>query len=63
MTKPHTPYMPPAAAKRSFRREALSDDPSLEGEALDMEVKRRYKAYLTAWNNRFRRSTRLMYLR
>lgn len=62
MTKPHTPYLPPAAAKRAFRLEAQRDDPSLEGEVLDAEVRRRYKIYLTAWNNHFRRSTRLRHL-
>lgn len=46
MTKPHMPYLPPAAAKRAFRLEAQREDPTMEGEALDMEVKRRYKIYL-----------------
>lgn len=61
MSKPPMPYLTPAAAKRAFRIEALSEDPSLDGEALDMEVKRRYRVYLTKRNNYFRE--RMGYLR
>ena len=51
-------YMPPAEAKRVFRREALSDDPSLAGEDLDAEVRRRYKIYLDTWVNHFKTTRR-----
>lgn len=47
-------YMPPAAARQALRREAQSDNPSLEGDALTEEVERRYKIYLDKWVSYFR---------
>lgn len=55
-------YMPPASAKRAIRLEVQSDNPSLTGEDLDTEVRRRYKTYLDKWNGYFK-TTRLRYLR
>ena len=60
MTKPHMHYMPPAAAKHAIRLEAQKEDPTLEGGALDMEVKRRYKIYLDKCVNHFK-AARLRY--